>query len=354
MTGEPTTPTPSFAVYSAGTDLRPMAIERRLPRPRDVQIEIDFCGVCHTDLHYARNDWGNAVFPVVPGHEIVGHVTALGNDVTDLDVGQRAAVGCFVDSCRTCDACKSQLESYCTQGLVMTYNTPCNDPGGITYGGYSKRIVVDRDFVLTVPAGLDSAGTAPLLCAGITTYSPLREWQAGPGQRVGVIGLGGLGHMAIKIAAAMGARVTLISRSTQKASDAKRLGASDILISTDAEAMDRGKESFDLILNTIPVPHDFNPYMSLLRLDGTMCILGAVGPEASLDSSPLIMQRRRIAGSFVGGLAETQEMLDFCGSHGIVSDIEMISMVEINDAFVRLRKSDVKYRFVIDMATLSD
>jgi len=346
--------TASFAANEAGARLQPFTIERRPVGSRDVQIEIDYCGVCHTDLHYVNNDWGVSTYPLVPGHEIIGKISALGNAVDDFTIGQRVGVGTLVGSCRECDACQANLEQYCTNGFTMTYASPTEDPGGLTFGGYSKRIVVDRDFVLTIPENLDSRGTAPLLCAGITTYSPLAHWKVGPGMTVGVIGLGGLGHMGVKFAHAMGARVVMITTSAHKASDAKRLGADDVLLSTDEHAMKAWPGQFDFLLNTIPVPHDFNPYLELLRRDATMCIVGAVGPTAELNTAPLILARRRVAGSLTGGLKETQEMLDFSGRHGIVSEVEVIDMTSVNDAYTRMQRGDVKYRFVIDLVTLSD
>ena len=353
MSDTSATPVASYAAQSATSPLAPHKIQRRAVGPKDVQIAIEFCGVCHTDLHQARNDWGRANYPIVPGHEIVGKVTALGAEVTHLQVGQRVAVGCFVDSCGTCPSCQSHLEQYCLSGLKATYNSATQDPGGFTYGGYSKSIVVGEHFVLQVPDGLDPAGAAPLLCAGITTYSPLKHWGVTAGKTVGVIGLGGLGHMGVKFAHALGAKTVMITTSPSKAEDALKLGADDVLLSTDPTAMQAMANQFDFLLNTIPVPHDFNPYMSLLKVDGTMCIVGAIGPTATLNSGPLIYARRSVAGSLVGGIKETQEMLDFCAEHQITSDIEMIKINEINEAYERMLKSDVKYRFVIDMASLS-
>ena len=300
-----------------------------------------------------NDDWGMSVYPLVPGHEIIGRVAAVGAEVDDLRPGQRVGVGCLVGSCGHCDACEHDLEQYCTNGFTMTYGSPTRDPGGATFGGYSKRIVVDRHFVLVVPENLDPKGAAPLLCAGITTYSPLVRWQVGPGKTVGVIGLGGLGHMGIKLAHAMGAQVTMITTSAHKAEDGRRLGADEVLLSTDAEAMAAAQGRFDFLLNTVPVPHDFNPYLGLLKRDATMCIVGAVGPTWELNTMPL-SSRAGIAGSLIGGLAETQEMLDFCGRHDVVSDVEVIDIAYINDAYARMQRSDVKYRFVIDLATLGE
>ncbi len=347
-----TTPTPSYAALSAGAKLTPHTIERRPLGLRDVQIDIDFCGVCHTDLHFVNNDWGMSAYPLVPGHEIIGRVSAIGAEVTDLVIGQRVGVGCLVDSCHQCSSCKNGEEQYCLTGMTQTYGSETTDPGGQTYGGYSKMIVVKRDFVLTVPETLDPSACAPLLCAGITTYSPLRHWQVGPGKTVGIIGLGGLGHMGIKLAHAMGARVVMITTSASKAEDAKRLGADTVLLSTDTAAMEAAAGQFDFLLNTIPVPHDFNPYMMLLKVSGTMCIVGAVGPIAELNTVPFIMGRRTVAGSLIGGIRETQEMLNFCSEKGVVSDVEVIPMEQIGTAYARMQKSDVKYRFVIDLATL--
>ncbi len=344
--------TPSIAAHSATTPLVPLVIARRAVGPQDVQIDIDFCGICHTDLHVAKNDWGRSVYPVVPGHEIVGRVRAVGAQVTRFAPGQAVAVGCFVGSCGTCSSCADHMEQYCLNGYTLTYGSPSADPGGYTQGGYSKSIVVGEHFVLSLPDGLDPAAAAPLLCAGITTYSPLRHWGIGPGMTVGVIGLGGLGHMGIKLAHAMGAKTVMITTSPGKAADAMRLGANEVLISTDQEAMLAMANQFDFLLNTIPVSHDFNAYMSLLKVDGTMCIVGAIGPNAPLNTRPMILGRRNIAGSLVGGIQETQEMLHFCAAHGIVSDIELIKPTDINLAYERMQKNDVKYRFVIDMASL--
>jgi uncharacterized zinc-type alcohol dehydrogenase-like protein len=309
--------------------------------------------VCHTDLHFAKNDWGRSNYPLVPGHEIVGTVNAVGAGVKKFKLGQKVAVGCFVNSCHTCSSCAVDLEQYCLKGVTGTYNAASVDPGGFTYGGYSKNIVVDEHFVLRMPDGLDLAGAAPLLCAGITTYSPLKHWNIEAGMRVGVIGLGGLGHMGIKFAHAMGAQTTMITSSAHKAQDALRLGADGVLLSSDAAAMQAMANQFDFLLNTIPVYHDYNVYLPLLKVDGTMCIVGTIGMNAELNARSLIMGRRKIAGSLVGGIQETQEMLDFCAEHQILSDIEMIPMDGINQAYERMQHSDVKYRFVIDMSTLA-
>jgi len=318
-----------------------------------VGIDIAFCGVCHTDLHFAKNDWGRSNYPLVPGHEIVGTVNAVGTEVKKFKLGQKVAVGCFVNSCHTCSSCAVDLEQYCLKGVTGTYNAPSVDPGGFTYGGYSKNIVVDEHFVLRMPEGLDLAGAAPLLCAGITTYSPLKHWNIQAGMSVGVIGLGGLGHMGIKFAHAMGAKTTMITSSAHKAQDALRLGADGVLLSNDAAAMQANANQFDFLLNTIPVYHDYNVYLPLLKVDGTMCIVGTIGMNAELNARSLIGGRRSVAGSLVGGIKETQEMLDFCAQHQILSDIEMIPMDGINQAYERMLQSDVKYRFVIDMSTLA-
>ena len=345
--------TSCFAALASDQDLVLHQIERRRIGPKDVAIDIAFCGVCHTDLHFAKNDWGRSNYPLVPGHEIVGTVNAVGADVKKFKLGQKVAVGCFVNSCHTCSSCAVDLEQYCLKGVTGTYNAVSADPGGFTYGGYAKHIVVDEHFVLRMPEGLDLAGAAPLLCAGITTYSPLKHWNIQAGMHVGVIGLGGLGHMGIKFAHAMGAQTTMITSSAHKAQDALRLGADGVLLSSDAAAMQAMANQFDFLLNTIPVYHDYNVYLPLLKVDGTMCIVGTIGMNAELNARSLIMGRRQIAGSLVGGIQETQEMLDFCAQHQILSDIEMIPMDGINQAYERMQHSDVKYRFVIDMATLA-
>ncbi|MEA1943203.1 MAG: NAD(P)-dependent alcohol dehydrogenase [Pseudomonadota bacterium] len=341
-----------YAAHSADTPLRPYAFDRRDLRPDDVAIDILYCGVCHSDLHTARSDWRGTVYPVVPGHEIVGRVTAVGPDVTKHAVGDTVAVGCMVDSCRDCDRCHADEEQYCRNGFTGTYNAPDRVTGDNTLGGYSKHIVVREDFVLSVPDNLDLKRVAPLLCAGITTYSPLRTWNVGPGSRVGVVGMGGLGHMAIKLAVGLGAHVTVISRSPGKEADARALGADAFLISSDKAAMKAARGGFDLILDTVPVKHDINPYMPLLDVDGTLCLVGQVGPLDELVSVPLIVGRRRVAGSLIGGIAETQDVLNFCGRMNILPDCEMIRMDEINEAYERMERSDVRYRFVIDMASL--
>ena len=320
----------------------------------DVDIEIRYCGVCHTDIHFAHNDWGYSAYPLVPGHEIVGRVTRVGDAVSRFRPGDLVAVGCLVDSCRTCPSCQEGLHQYCGQGMVGTYNSPDYRHGNaMTYGGYSRRIVVNEQYVLRVPENLDPAAAAPLLCAGITTWSPLRHWKIGKGHTVGVIGLGGLGHLGVKFAHALGARVVMITTSPGKAADARKLGADDVLISTDTEAMKAKAHTFDFLLNTIPVSHDLNPYLPLLKRDGTLVVVGALEPlSGQLQTGALVMQRLSLAGSIIGGIPETQEMLDFCGEHNILPEIEMIPMAAINDAFARMQRNDVKYRFVIDMATL--
>lgn len=343
----------AFGTEAADQDLKPIEIQRREPTDSDIEIEIMFCGVCHSDLHAAKNDWGNSSYPVVPGHEIVGKVTYVGNKVSKLKVGDYAAVGCLVDSCQSCSSCDQDLEQYCLNGWVGTYNGEDKHLGGMTYGGYSQKMVVDEHFVLKVPAHLDLAATAPLLCAGITTWSPLKHWKVGKGSKVAVVGLGGLGHMAIKLAKGLGAEVTLFSRSPDKEQDAKDLGADAVIISTDEDQMQKVTGKFDVIINTVPYVHDVNPYVATLNINGTLVMVGYLGGlEPILNTVPMVMGRKSVAGSLIGGIAETQEMLDFCGEHNIVSDIELIKMQDINKAYERMKDSDVKYRFVIDMATL--
>lgn len=345
----------AYAAQSATESLAPFSISRRDPLPDDVCIDILFCGVCHTDLHTARNDWGSSRYPVVPGHEIVGRVASVGNNVKKFKHGDLVAVGCLVDSCKVCASCDDGLEQYCESGIVATYNSV--DPrssGAHTFGGYSKHIVVREDFVLSVPENLELAAAAPLLCAGITVWSPLRHHKVGPGMTIGVIGLGGLGHMGVKLASALGANVVMITTSPEKGEDAKRLGADQVLISSDENEMQQSLARFDLLLDTIPVKHDLNHYLPLLKLNGTLVIVGAIEPMESFHSIHLLLKRRNIAGSLIGGIKETQEMLDFCGKHNIVSDIELIKISEINTAYERMEKSDVKYRFVIDIGSLID
>lgn len=341
-----------YAASSAQSPLAPFSFQRREPGPRDVQIEILYCGVCHSDLHTARNEWQNTVYPCVPGHEIVGRVTHVGAQVKGFKPGDLAGVGCMVDSCRTCASCRDGLEQYCEVGFVGTYNGEDTHLGGVTYGGYSDKIVVDQDFVLRIPANLNLPAVAPLLCAGITTYSPLRHWNVSKGQKVGIVGLGGLGHMGIKLAHAMGAHVALFTTSPNKKEDAKRLGAAEVVVSKDQKEMDQHLNSFDFILDTVSAPHNVDAYLQLLKRDGTLCMVGASPEPLPVQVFSLIMKRRQFAGSLIGGIAETQEMLDFCAQHGITSDIELIPMQQIDQAYDRMLKSDVKYRFVIDMASL--
>ena len=348
-----TTNVKAYGTVAVDAPLEQMDIQRRDATAKDIEIEILYCGVCHSDLHTARNDWGFTTYPAVPGHEIVGKVTKVGNEVTKLKVGDFAAVGCMVDSCKTCDNCKQDLEQYCSNGFIGTYNGADKHLGGMTFGGYSEKIVVDEDFVLKVPANLDLAATAPLLCAGITTWSPLRHWKVGKGSKVAVVGLGGLGHMAIKLAKGLGAEVTLFSRTPEKEKDAFELGADAVVISTDENHMKAVNGKFDLIIDTVPYVHDVNPYVGTLNTNGTLVLVGYLGGlEPILNTVPMIMGRKSVAGSLIGGIAETQEMLDFCGEHNIVSEIEVIKMQDINEAYERMLKSDVRYRFVIDMASL--
>ncbi len=345
-------PTKAYAAQSATSPLAPFAIERRAPTPLDVEIDILYCGVCHSDLHFARNEWGFSQYPIVPGHEILGRVTRVGAKVTKFKPGDLAAVGCLVDSCRTCDSCRRNLEQFCTGGNVFTYNGPDKYTGGMTYGGYSEKVVVDEAFTLRVPKNLDPAGAAPLLCAGITSYSPLRRWGAGKGKKVGIVGLGGLGHMGVKFAHAFGAHTVLFTTSEGKAADAKRLGADEVVISRNTDAMAAHAGSFDMILDTVSADHDLNAYLALLKLDGSLVLVGVPPNPQPVAAFSLIMPRRNLAGSLIGGIAETQEMLDFCGTHNIVCDVEKIRMDQINDAYERMLRSDVRYRFVIDMASL--
>ncbi|HEY0185609.1 MAG TPA: NAD(P)-dependent alcohol dehydrogenase [Rhodopila sp.] len=344
--------TVGYAAQSTDSPLAPLVFERRALRPNDVAMEILYCGVCHSDLHAARNDWGWTTYPIVPGHEIVGRVIEVGSEVTRHKVGDAVAVGCMVDSCQECDQCRKGEEQLCREGNTGTYcglDRITHEP---THGGYSKHLVVRDEFVLRVPDGLDPSKAAPLLCAGITTYSPLRTWNIGPGSHVGVIGLGGLGHMAVKLAAGLGADVTVLSRTKEKAADALALGAGRLLVSTDEKAMSKAQSSFDLIIDTVPVKHDLNPYVPLLDVDGTLVLVGQIGPVDELSTVPLLLGRRRIAGSPIGGIRQTQEMLDFCARKNILPDCEMIRMDEINEAYERMERSDVRYRFVIDMASL--
>ena len=350
-----TTNVKAFGTIAADAPLNGMTIDRRNVTAKDIEIEILYCGVCHSDLHTARNDWGGTMYPAIPGHEIVGRVTKIGSEVTKLKVGDIAGVGCLVDSCQTCESCKKDLEQYCTNGWVGTYNGADKHLGGHTFGGYSEKIVVDENFILKVPSNLDLAAVAPLLCAGITTWSPLRHWKVTKGSKVAVVGLGGLGHMAIKLAKGLGAEVTLFSRTPDKEKDAFELGADAVIISTDENHMQSVSGKFDLIIDTVPYVHDVNPYVATLNISGTLVLVGYLGGlEPILNTVPMILGRKSIAGSLIGGIAETQEMLDFCGEHNIVSEIEIIKMQDINEAYERMLKSDVRYRFVIDMASLKE
>ena len=343
-----------FAAQAEDQPLQHFPFQRREVGENDVHIDILFCGVCHSDLHLARNEWGGTIYPIVPGHEIVGKVRQVGAKVSKYKAGDTVGVGCMVDSCRHCENCDDGYEQFCDNGFVATYNSEEKQTGGITYGGYSDQIVVDQDFVLRVDESLDLAGVAPLLCAGITTYSPLRHWGVGKGHKVAVVGLGGLGHVGVKIAKAMGAEVTMITTSESKVADAKRLGADAVIISRNKDEMKAARNRFDFILNTVAVPHDLDAYANLLRRDGTMTLVGIPAePHPSPSVGVLIGKRRSIAGSLIGGIAETQEMLDFCAKHDITADIEMIDMQDINNAYERMLKSDVKYRFVIDMKSLA-
>ncbi|MDH5828104.1 NAD(P)-dependent alcohol dehydrogenase [Sphingobacterium sp. SG20118] len=346
--------TKAYAAFSEAEDLRPHQIQRRDLQDKDVFIDIEYCGVCHSDIHTARAEWGQPHYPVVPGHEIIGRVLAVGPNVTKYQIGDLVGVGCMVESCKHCNPCDEGLEQYCENGMIGTYNSAKSKHGGITYGGYSENIVVEEDFVLRIPTNIDVKAAAPLLCAGITTWSPLRHWNVKKGDKVGVIGLGGLGHMGVKFAKAIGAHVVMITTSPEKGEDAKKLGADEVLISKDAEQLAAHTNTFDFLLNTIPVGHDVNPYLNLLKLDKTMCIVGAVEPLPGVHGGLLIGKRRHLAGSLIGGIKETQEMLDFCGEHQIVSDVEVIDIQDINTAYERMIKSDVKYRFVIDMKSLKN
>ncbi len=346
------TPALGYAATGPKAALSPFKFERRAPRDTDIVIDIQYCGVCHSDIHQARDEWGGSMFPMVPGHEIVGTVKAVGKSVKGFKVGDLAGVGCLVDSCRTCGSCKEGLEQFCESGFVGTYNSYERDGKTVTYGGYSDHVVVDQAFVLKVPSNLNLAAVAPLLCAGITTYSPMRHWKVSKGQRVGVVGLGGLGHMGVKFAHAFGAQTVVFTTSLKKKEDAMRLGADEVVVSKDPQAMAAQRGRFDFILNTVSAPHDINAYLQLLKRDGTMVVVGIPEKAPELEASTLIMGRKRLAGSLIGGLPETQEMLDFCGKHNIVSDIELIPIQKINEAYERMIKGDVKYRFVIDTKSL--
>ncbi len=347
----------TFSVKAFGTeapeaDLKQLTIERREVSDRDVEIDIIFCGVCHSDLHTVRNEWHGTVYPNVPGHEIVGRITKIGKGVSKFKVGDIAAVGCMVDSCRECEQCKKGSEQYCEKGNIQTYNGHDKHLNKQTFGGYSERIVVEEDFVLRVPENLDLAATAPLLCAGVTTWSPLKHWNVGPGTRVGVVGIGGLGHMGVKLAKAMGAYVVVITTSSSKVADAQRLGADEVILSTDEAQMKANVNTLNFVLDCVSAQHNINDYLALLKVDGTLALVGAPEHPLPVAAFSLIPTRRSFAGSTIGSIAETQEMLDFCGKHNITSDIELINIQDINTAYERLLKGDVKYRFVIDMASL--
>ncbi|MDX1587325.1 MAG: NAD(P)-dependent alcohol dehydrogenase [Oleiphilaceae bacterium] len=345
----------AYGAESPQSGVAPLSIQRRELRQDDVAIEIDYCGVCHTDIHFANNDWGVTVYPVVPGHEIIGRVTAVGDQVTRFKAGDAVGVGCMVDSCRTCSSCEAGLEQYCAEGMTGTYNGEDRHDGSITYGGYSERIVVSDRFVVNLPEKLDPASAAPLLCAGITTYSPLRHYGVKAGHKVAVVGMGGLGHMGVKFAKALGAEVTLFTRSESKVAEAKKQGADHVIISTDRAMMKAARERFDFVLDTVPVQHDLNPYLSCLKLDGTHIIVGLLEPvEPALQAGTLVSKRRVLTGSLIGGMPETQEVLDFCAEHGITCDVEMLDIKNINEAYERMHKGDVKYRFVIDMKSLRE
>jgi uncharacterized zinc-type alcohol dehydrogenase-like protein len=343
----------AYGAESETSGIAPLSIDRRAPRPDDVAIRIDYCGICHSDLHFANNDWGFTVYPVVPGHEIVGTVTAVGDSVENFKPGDRVGVGCLVDSCRECSACEEGLEQYCEAGFTGTYNGEDRHDGSMTFGGYSEAIVVSERFVLRMPEKLDAAAAAPLLCAGITTYSPLKHFGVAEGDKVAVVGMGGLGHMGVKFARAMGAEVTLFTRSESKREEALKQGAHNVVISTDDDQMEAVASTFDYILDTVPVQHDLNPYVNALKHSGTLILVGLLEPiEPPLSAAAVVFRRRSVAGSLIGGLPETQAMLDFCAEHDIVCDIEMLDIRNINEAYERMQKSDVRYRFVIDMNTL--
>ena len=345
----------AYAAQSPTSGLAPFSLDRRELRADDVAIEIDYCGVCHTDIHFAENDWGSSNYPVVPGHEIIGRVTGVGPKVTKYKAGDVVGVGCMVDSCRTCSACESGLEQYCLEGMTSTYNSQDRLDKSITYGGYSDSIVVREEFVLRIPEKLDPATAAPILCAGITTYSPLKHFGVKAGDKVGILGMGGLGHMGVKFAKALGAEVTIFTRSGSKVAEAKQQGADHVIISTDPTQMKAARETFDLLLDTIPVQHDLNPYLNCLKYDGKHILVGLLMPiDPAVQAGALVMRRRVLAGSLIGGIPETQEVLDFCAEHDISCDVEMLDIQNINTAYERMKKGDVKYRFVIDMASLKN
>jgi uncharacterized zinc-type alcohol dehydrogenase-like protein len=344
-------PVKGYAAPQVNIPLEPFKFERREVGPHDVQIEIAYCGVCHSDIHQARDEWGGSIFPMVPGHEIVGRITKVGSHVTKFKVGETAGVGCFVDSCRHCPSCLAGLEQYCDEGMTATYNSRDKE-GKPTYGGYSNQIVADENYILHISDELPLSGVAPLLCAGITTWSPLMQWKIGKGHKLGVVGLGGLGHMAVKLGASLGAEVTVLSTSASKKADAEKLGASHFVVTTDPEQVKAIEGKLDFIINTISAQHEYNFYLQLLKLDGTMILVG-VPPEApTVAANKLIMKRRRLAGSLIGGIKETQEMLDYCAEHGITSEVEVININYINEAYERMIKGDVRYRFAIDMTSL--
>lgn len=343
--------TTGYAALTAKAPLTPFAFDRREVGPHDVLITITHCGICHSDIHQARNEWGGSLFPMVPGHEIIGTITQVGDTVKKFKLGDTAGVGCFIDSCRNCTACREGLEQYCETGMLLTYSGRAKD-GALTQGGYSTQIVVDEQYVLRIPAGLSPAGAAPLLCAGITTYSPLRHWGVGKYHKLAIVGLGGLGHMAVKIAQALGIEVTVLSTSEQKRHDAQRLGAAHFALTSQPETFSRLQRHFDFILDTVSAPHDYNAYLNLLKTDGTMILVGVPDKPAPLEPFSLIMHRRRIAGSVIGGIRETQEMLDFCAEHQIESDVEVIPIQKVNEAYERVLRGDVRFRFVIDLASL--
>jgi alcohol dehydrogenase (NADP+) len=352
------TKTLAYAATKEKAPLTPFNFERRSLRPHDIKIEIIYCGVCHTDLHFVKNEWKNSMYPLVPGHEIVGKITHIGSEVKSFKVGDFAAIGCLVDSCRTCSSCKADLEQYCEKEMTFTYNSKDKIDFKITYGGYSTEIVADEKYVLHVPKEFkekDLAGVAPLLCAGITTYSPLRHWNVKEGTRVGVVGIGGLGHMAIKLAHAMGAHVVVFTTSESKVQDAKKLGANEVVISKNEEEVKKFENSLDFIINTVSAPHNLDVFITLLKRDGTMCMVGLPDlPHPSPSIANFIFKRRKLGGSLIGGIKETQEMLDFCAKHHILSDIELIPIQKINEAYERMLRSDVKYRFVIDISSLKN
>lgn len=344
--------TKAYAATSPTSPLTPFTFERRATGPHDVRIEIAYCGICHSDIHQVRNEWSGSTYPMVPGHEIVGRVTAVGEHVKSFKIGDLAGVGCMVDSCRTCPSCARNLEQFCEKGAAYTYNGTEMDRKTPTFGGYSGTVVVDEAFVLHISPKLDLAAAAPLLCAGITTYSPLRYWKTKRGDKVGVVGLGGLGHMAVKIAAAMGAEVTMLSTSASKEADARKLGATGFGLTSDPSTFTRLRGHFDLIIDTISAPHDYNQYLGMVRLEGAMVLLGVPPAPTPVSATSLIFGRKTLSGSLIGGIKETQEMLDFCAEHGIVSEIELIPVQQVNEAYERMMKGDVRYRFVLDMKTL--